>query len=524
MSNLSRDVCVQNNGQFVEWIVAYPIPLADDRIGVVYQGRTYPLLEGDVIDVEEPSSFGLRRRHRNHAASGGRPPRSGPTMARLNEPSGWPEENGSTISGAVAGVDRLLPFEVLPPGESVRDFAASLRKSGQYKDGEIDLRRLQVLVDLEHHFSERRCRRYRSGFPSTERDNGYIVLAIEAPNGGGEDAVAISPWRGEHATFLVRHGRAKSAWRVVLSKTKSEALKLGADRLIFKARFDQGLDAYSAMLDKIIELVERAPNESADAEYLFGGPRSSGSFSTVSLSIEADVTDAKTLGKGSDGSHLDTTVTVADTPEELECLFEDRPQYRVWAAFASELVQRRNSLQPLVDGHYRNVKAKVNRHVMNIDELEALHQHVLHEMMRLVEKLERDMWSAPFQRLFADGDPYDEPTPRAITDAVAIVIDFYRASLLLARETRGVEARNEYAGIIENIARLVDRPLEGVDRFITKFVGFIGDLPTLQRRAGGRTKKYAMQLEIDADGVLMKRIDRQLRYQRQPWRRWLWPW
>lgn len=66
--------------------------------------------------------------------------------------------------------------------------------------------------------------------------------------------------------------------------------------------------------------------------------------------------------------------------------------------------------------------------------------------------------------------------------------------------------------------------MEGVDRFITKFVGFIADLPTLQRRAGGRTETYPIQLEIDADSVLMKRINRQLRYQRQPWRRWLWPW
>ena len=101
-----------------------------------------------------------------------------------------------------------------------------------------------------------------------------------------------------------------------------------------------------------------------------------------------------------------------------------------------ELVQLRNRLQPLVDEHRGNSKTYNNRHVTNIDEIESLHQHVLREMMRLVEKLERDMWSAPFQRLFADGDPYDEPTPRAITEAAAIVIDFCRANLLLARDQR----------------------------------------------------------------------------------------
>ncbi len=502
MSDLNRDVCVYNNGHVVEWIVTCPIPLADGRIGVRYKGLTYPLLDGDVIDLEEPSSFVLRGRHQNGAAGAKGSPSRRPTRAPLHAPSASPEDHVSTIGGAPAGVGALLPFEVLPPGEAVRDFATTLRKSGQYKDSEIDLRRLQVLVDLEHHFSERRCRRYRSGFPSTERDNGYIVLAIEIPNGGGEDAVAISPLKGEHATFLVRYGRVKSAWRIVLSKTKAEAVELGADRLVFKGRAEQGLDRYAAMLDKLIELLEGGPNGSAE-EHLFRGlGPPSGLDSAVRARPEA----------------------VVDTPEELECLFEDRPQYRVWAAFASELVKRRNRLQPLVDEHRRSSKAYKNRRVRNIDELEALHQDVLHEMMRLVEKLERDMWSAPFQRLFVYRDPYDEPTPQAITEAAAIVIDFYRANLLLARETRAVEARDEYAGIIENIAHLVDRPLEGVDQFIAKFVGFIGDLPTLQRRAGGRTEKHPIQLEIEADGVLMKRINRQLRYQRQPWRRWLWPW
>lgn len=234
MSNLSRDVCVYSNGQVIEWIVAYPVPLADGRLGVSYKGLAYPLSEDDdAIDLGDPSHSGLRGRHHIDVT--------------------------------------LLPFEILPPGEGVRDFATTLRNSVQYEDGEIDLRRLQVLVDLEHHFAERQSHRYRSSFPSRENDNGYVVLAIETQNKGGEDAVAISPLKGEHATFVVRHRRAKSAWQVVLSKTKVEAVGLGADRLVFKGRAEEGLDAYAAMLDKIIELLEGAPIESVDADHLFGG-------------------------------------------------------------------------------------------------------------------------------------------------------------------------------------------------------------------------------------------------------------
>lgn len=524
MSNLSRDVCVYNNGRFVEWLVAYPIRLVDGRTGVFYQGRAYPLRQGDVIDLEEPYAVERRRRQRDTAADQ-KSLFGEPMTPRLNAPLASPDDHPATIGDASVGVDELLPFVVLPPGEGVDGSAATLRKSGHYKDGEIDLRRLQVLADLERHFADRQFARYRSGFPSEEKNNSYIVLAIAAPNDCGEDAVAISPLKGEHATFLVRHGNAKSAWKTVLSRTKAEAVELGADRLIFKGRPEHGLDAYQAMLEKIIELLENAPNEPGDEALPV---RSLDAASVPNSSrpgtTETEMPDWRTMENGSVGSHLDIA-TVADTPEQLERLLEDKPHYWVLAAFASELVQRRNSLQPLVEGHRGNFKTYTERHVGSVDELEALYENVLREMLRLVEKLDRDMRSAPFQTLFADRELYDDdPNPRTITDAASIVSDFYRANLLLARETRGVVAHDDYAGIIQDMAHLVDGPLEGVDQFITKLVGFIAALPTLQRHAGGRTEAHLLELEIDANDVLMKRIERQLRYQRQPWRRWFWPW
>jgi hypothetical protein len=158
------------------------------------------------------------------------------------------------------GNDARLPFEVLPPGEGTRGFATALRESAHHTDGELDLRRLQVLVDLQHHFAHRRSHRYASRFPTEEKNNYYVVLVIERPAGEGEDAIAISPLKGQHATFVVRHGRAKVRWEDALSRSKAEAVALGAERLTFTTRNNLGIDEYTTMLAKLIELLEESPN------------------------------------------------------------------------------------------------------------------------------------------------------------------------------------------------------------------------------------------------------------------------
>ena len=214
--------------------------------------------------MESRSVLGGRRRSQTGAAAAGA---TGPSARRAEALSVGDEPTASdTIE-----VGNKLPFEVLPPGSGIHELAATIRASGNHTDEELDLRRLGVLIDIESHFPQRHPRRYDSGFPSDEKGNRYVVLVITAP-GGGEDAIAISPLSGQHATFLVRHGIAQQPWRAVLSKTKAEAARLGAERLIFRARPDEGMDEYEAMLAKIIELLDGAA-ESTGGELPLSGSR-----------------------------------------------------------------------------------------------------------------------------------------------------------------------------------------------------------------------------------------------------------
>lgn len=163
-----------------------------------------------------------------------------------------------------------LPLVLLPPGEQIHPFVAGLRRSGRYRDGEVDPRRLDVLTQLWNHLNESgKCTLYEGAFPAKGVDNGYLVLAI-AYEGYGEDAVAISPWKGEHATFVVRaDSGAQRSWRTVLTRTKEEAKELGARRLVFKGNPDYGIDAYEAMFQKVIALFTCEPEHFESAALYF---------------------------------------------------------------------------------------------------------------------------------------------------------------------------------------------------------------------------------------------------------------
>ena len=173
-------------------------------------------------------------------------------------------------------VDRLsipatsLPLLILPGGERIQPFIAGLRRSGRYRGGEIDAKRLDVLVRLWEHLSESgTCAMYEGAFPEKGEGNEYLVLAISYA-GYGEDAVAISPLKGQHATFVVRADCcSRSSWKSVLSETKDEAKGLGARRLVFKAQSDYGLDEYEAMFQKVIALFLCKPDDFESGQLYF---------------------------------------------------------------------------------------------------------------------------------------------------------------------------------------------------------------------------------------------------------------
>ncbi len=153
-----------------------------------------------------------------------------------------------------------LAFEVLPHGEQFRTFLDGLRSSGLYRGDQIDEHRVDVLEDLQKHFGADRCRWHQGSASSSGIDNRYLVLAIKSANGSGEDAVAISPLAGRHATYVVRRECAEADWKILFANPKFEARLRGARKLLFTST-DRGVDQYSAMRDKVVNLLECDPRE-----------------------------------------------------------------------------------------------------------------------------------------------------------------------------------------------------------------------------------------------------------------------
>lgn len=152
-----------------------------------------------------------------------------------------------------------LPFVILPAGERIAQFLGDIRKSGHYRGGEVDLERLDIIEAIWDHHDGRNCSLYRGVFPSSGKDNGYVVLSF-VDERCGPCAIAISPWKGEHATFVVRSDCGQRLpWEAVLSKTKDEAKHLGARKLLFTPNYQHGLDEYDAMQHKIAALLVCSP-------------------------------------------------------------------------------------------------------------------------------------------------------------------------------------------------------------------------------------------------------------------------
>jgi hypothetical protein len=153
-----------------------------------------------------------------------------------------------------------LSFQVLPQGEQLRSFLGRMRASKLYSGYRVDERRLTVLEDLQSHFGAHRCVWHKGSNSSDGIGIRYLVLAIKSANGCGENAVAISPLAGRHATYVVRCDCAEADWKTLFAHPKFEARLLGARKLLFTAGTGHA-DQYSAMRDKIIRLLECDPHE-----------------------------------------------------------------------------------------------------------------------------------------------------------------------------------------------------------------------------------------------------------------------
>jgi hypothetical protein len=350
-----------------------------------------------------------------------------------------------------------------------------------------------------------------------------VVLVLDAP-GGGEDAVAISPIKGQHATFLVRHGIAEHSWQKVLSMNKSEAVESGADRLIFKHRPDDGLDEYDTMSTKIVELLRRRSSTEVEID----------KHSETWQQSMSPIGDKNVNSKPAfvqvthDIPHMPNCVAresappiarVAETAEQLRDLF--LYNYRHWrpVAFALFLVQEFSHDNALVVDDHGPCVVPVDFRVASTEELSQLVRLVSRDAEARARDLARFLVSAPFVRLF---DPNaNDPSPDDIAAASKYVVEFFKANLLLAKRVRTTESPRRFRRTIDNTSHLVDRNLEGVDQFVKDYVDGVHALPEMGRNILHDSASHIVPLTLHQDTQLLKRILRKLKM--LEWMDKLWP-
>ncbi|MHD0283832.1 hypothetical protein [Rhodococcus aetherivorans] len=171
----------------------------------------------------------------------------------------------AAVEARVASATERIDFTVLPAGVELSTVGREITRRSSLGHGHApDLQRMSILDAMADYFGRERCRflrgessgvTYRSG-TGANIDEDYLVLVVDVRNARGsrigEDAIAISPIAGKHATFYVRCGPNAVPWTEIFSYPKKQATALGARRLTFKC--PPGLDPYRAMRERLIAL------------------------------------------------------------------------------------------------------------------------------------------------------------------------------------------------------------------------------------------------------------------------------
>lgn len=212
-------------------------------------------------------------------------------------------------------INSHLAFEILPKGEQLRAFLGEIRTSRKYLGYTVDERRLTVLEDLQNHFGVANCTWHRGIEAGGGIGTRYLVLAINTPGREGQDAVAVSPLAGRHATYVVRRDCAEADWEVLFAHPKFEARLRGARKLLFTSRADDD-DPYRVMLAKVIKLLEcparefRAATDSYRQSHKAASPKPARAAKTISRrkvryqllldSVAQQIREQKTAGVPND--------------------------------------------------------------------------------------------------------------------------------------------------------------------------------------------------------------------------------
>jgi hypothetical protein len=202
---------------------------------------------------------------------------------------------------------------------------------------------------------------------------------------------------------------------------------------------------------------------------------------------------------------------VADTPAALKTLVEEKPHSWRWAVLVSVLAQRRAALQPQLRDVGLGYAAPTGERARSGMEVAQFVIDAMHDVGQFAQHINDLMLTPAFTAAFGNPDDENTADPDGIMLGATRLMDYYERFLVLAQRARGLAAPSEYATLLDNCARLSDKPVEGFDKFIDELIELIGELPDILNPAGSETIYMPpIYLSIEADDVLLQTILQQL--------------
>jgi hypothetical protein len=210
------------------------------------------------------------------------------------------------------------------------------------------------------------------------------------------------------------------------------------------------------------------------------------------------------------GTTYPRTAAVVCTPEDLATLLAEKLPCWRWAAFVSVLVQRRAELQLRLHDNQLGYAAPSGERAPGGVEVGRFVLDRVDELLTLVGQVESFMLTSAFVGVF--GEPRDEGSADAndILHAANRLMDYHDRFLGLAERCRGLAVPSRHAGLLRDLAHLMDAPLAGYRKFINQFVERVGEMPQMLRYGHGTVELDPVLLHIEADDKLLERISKQL--------------
>jgi hypothetical protein len=201
---------------------------------------------------------------------------------------------------------------------------------------------------------------------------------------------------------------------------------------------------------------------------------------------------------------------VTDTPDGLDALLHDRPHEWRWAAFASVLIQRRNTLATDVRDHRIGYALPTGERIRYMEELRDLVRECIYDTEALCQQMVEMILASGFMAVFGSRESDEGADADGIVHNANRVMDFYERLLQIAQRARGVSAPSEFLPVLSNAAHVVDKPLGGMDEFIDYYVDVVRLIPSMVLAAEGENLSEPVPLNLHMDNDLLRRIIAQL--------------